>query len=64
MIGGSKQPCVLFTFGNRLEGVHAHYPVEPTAAKHGVSVSNATDSSLEAYGPRERTRISAPWPHA
>jgi uncharacterized cupin superfamily protein len=62
MIGGSQQPCVLFTFGSRLEGTHAHYPVEPAAAAHGVSVSNATDSSLEAYGPREPSRVSAPWP--
>ena len=62
MIGAAEQPCVLFTFGNRLEGVHARYPVEPAAAKHGVSVAEATDSSVEAYGPREFSRGPAPWP--
>lgn len=62
MIGGSQQPCVLFMFGNRLEGVRARYPVEPAAAKHGASVAKATDSSREAYGPRELSRVPAPWP--
>ena len=62
MIGGSEQPCVLFTFGNRLESARTHYPVEPAAAKHGASAARATDSSREAYGPREFSRVRAPWP--
>lgn len=62
MIGGQEQPCVLFMFGNRQEGEHTHYPVEPAAARHGASAATATDSAEEAYGPREFTRVPAPWP--
>jgi uncharacterized cupin superfamily protein len=64
MIGGSEQPCVLFTVGNRLESARIHYPVEPVAAKHGASAAKATDSPSEAYGPREFSRVPAPWPPA
>jgi uncharacterized cupin superfamily protein len=64
MVGGSEQPCVLFMFGNRLDGARTHYPVEPAAAKRGVSAAKATDSSLEAYGPRESSRVPAPWPRS
>ena len=62
MIGGSEQPCVLFMFGNRLADAGTHYPVEPAAAKHGASAAQPTDSSLQAYGPREFSRVEAPWP--
>jgi uncharacterized cupin superfamily protein len=64
MIGGSEQPCVLFTFGNRLEGAETRYEVEPAAAKHDASVATATGSSLEAYGPREFSPAPSPWPPA
>jgi uncharacterized cupin superfamily protein len=64
MIGGSEQPCVLFTFGNRLESAETRYEVEPAAAKHDASVAKATGSSLEAYGPREFSPAPSPWPPA
>ncbi len=64
LIGGSEQPCVLFMFGNRLEDAQTHYPVEPAAARHAVSVEKATDSAREAYGPREFSRVPSPWPPA
>ena len=64
LIGGSERGCVLFTVGNRLEGAHARYPVEPAAARHGASVAEATGSAREAYGPREYLPVRAPWPAA
>ncbi len=62
IVGRSQQPCVLFMFGNRRDDADTHYLVDPVAAKHGVSVDKETDSSLEAYGPREFSRAPAPWP--
>lgn len=62
LIGGSEQPCVLFMFGNRLADATTHYPVEPAAAKHGVSVQMPTDSASEAYGERNFIRVPSPWP--
>jgi uncharacterized cupin superfamily protein len=62
LLGASEEPCVLFVFGNRLVGVHPRYPVDATAARHGVSVAEETDDARVAYGPRTFTSVPAPWP--
>jgi uncharacterized cupin superfamily protein len=64
MIGGSEQPCVLFMFGNHLPDAKTEYLVDPVAARHGVSVSEPTDSAREAYGERTYTPVRSPWPGA
>jgi uncharacterized cupin superfamily protein len=62
MIGGGAQGCVLFMFGNRLPEAKTQYLVDPVAARHGVSVSEPTDSAREAYGERTFRRVRSPWP--
>lgn len=62
------EPCVLLMVGSRTPGKITHYPVDPVAAGHGVSVERAAESAREAYagwkGSREITDVPAPWPPA
>jgi uncharacterized cupin superfamily protein len=61
--------CALLMVGARTKGKLTHYPADPVAAKHGVSVQRDADSGREAYAqwpvqPREFKDVPAPWPPA
>src|SRR5450755_2582394 len=51
-IGAGDGPCAILMVGTRGPEHSVHYPVEPAAASHGASVSEATDSPREAYAGR------------
>ncbi|MCW2967969.1 MAG: cupin protein [Solirubrobacteraceae bacterium] len=46
---GAEEPCAVLMIGARREGDSIHYPVNELAARHGASVSVATDLPAEAY---------------
>ena len=49
-VGASKEPCAIVMVGTRdRDQGSIHYPVNETAARHGASVTEATDSPREAY---------------
>ena len=62
-VGADEGLCAILMVGTRSPDATIHYPVEPLAAKHGASVSIATDSPREAYA--DAPPISparSPWP--
>jgi uncharacterized cupin superfamily protein len=62
-IGAGDVPCAILMVGTRSADGTIHYPVDPIAARYGVSVSIATDSPDEAYVDRPPIRpIASPWP--
>jgi len=64
LVGAGEGPCAILMIGARPADNAIHYPVSEAAARHGASVSRATDDPREAYvewpGPWEPTRL--PWP--
>jgi uncharacterized cupin superfamily protein len=65
-IGAGDGPCVILMIGSRSPDQKTQYAVDPVAARHGASVTTATDSAAEAYADRRGpvTRVRAPWPPA
>jgi uncharacterized cupin superfamily protein len=63
-VGAGDGPCAILMVGARSPDNRIHYPVSEVAARHGASVSRATDSPREAYAdlPGSATRVRAPWP--
>ena len=62
-IGASDEPCAILMVGTRSSDTDIHYPVEPTAAKHGAAVAAATDSPRQAYMDSPPIVPSpSPWP--
>jgi uncharacterized cupin superfamily protein len=62
-VGTGDVPCAILMVGTRSRDDVIHYPVEPVAARHGTSVSVATDSPDEAYAGRPpRAAARSPWP--
>jgi uncharacterized cupin superfamily protein len=66
IVGAGDGPCAILMTGARSPGSTVHYPVDATAARHGASVTRATDSPAEAYADQSRavTPVPAPWPPA
>ena len=66
LIGAGDGPCAILMVGGRKEDMQIHYPVDETAARHGVSVDRATDSFEDAWEQRglkpEFDRAPLPWP--
>jgi uncharacterized cupin superfamily protein len=67
-IGASDEPCAILMVGARTMGKVINYPVDPVAAARGASVKHEAFNAREAYaqwdGPRDFTRVRAPWPPA
>lgn len=64
-IGAGREPCAILMVGTRSPGHRIQYPVEQAAARHGASVTRATDSAAEAYAGRPPfSPVSAPPPFA
>jgi uncharacterized cupin superfamily protein len=62
-VGAGDGPCSLLMVGTRAPDGTLHYPVEPAAARHGASVSVATDSAQEAYAGQPPVQPApSPWP--
>jgi uncharacterized cupin superfamily protein len=62
-VGAGDGPCALLMVGTRAPGSTLLYPVEPAAARHGASVSVATDSPRTAYAGRPPVQAApSPWP--
>jgi uncharacterized cupin superfamily protein len=63
-IGAGDGPCAILMVGARSPDKTIHYPVNEVAARHGASVTRATDSPREAYAdqPGTVTRVRSPWP--
>jgi uncharacterized cupin superfamily protein len=62
-VGAGEVPCAILMVGVRSPDNAIHYPVEPVAARHGVSVSVATDSPDAAYADRPPIEPArSPWP--
>ncbi len=63
-VGAGDGPCAILMTGARSPDQSTHYPVNDVAARHGASVSEATDDPEEAYAglARETTRVRSPWP--
>jgi uncharacterized cupin superfamily protein len=63
-VGASEEPCAIFMLGARTPGGLTDYIPDPVAERHGVSVTQRTGSSKEAYADLDRTSTSvrAPWP--
>jgi hypothetical protein len=51
-VGAGDAPCAILMVGARSPDDVFQYPVEPAAARYGVSVPVATDSPREAYADR------------
>jgi uncharacterized cupin superfamily protein len=64
MVGAGEAGCVLFMFGNRRPDERVEYLHDPAAARHGVQVTEPTDSPRQAYAdrPRDRRAVTSPWP--
>ncbi len=61
--GAGDGPCAILMVGTRSPDRSLHYPVDPTAARHGASVAVATDSPQEAYVDRPAIEPApSPWP--
>ena len=65
-VGAGTGHCAVLMIGDRPEPEELHYPVSEAAARHGASVSVATDVPDEAYAdwPGKWTPIRSPWPLA
>jgi uncharacterized cupin superfamily protein len=67
-IGTGEEPCAILMVGARTPGHMIRYLPEPLAAAHGAAIAEASSSAQEAYaqwpGPREVSRVPAPWPAA
>ncbi len=62
-VGAGDGPCAILMVGTRSPDHTTHYPVDPTAARHGASVAEPTDSPREAYANRPPiTPAPSPWP--
>jgi uncharacterized cupin superfamily protein len=62
-VGAGDVPCAILMVGTRTRSVPTRYPVEPAAARHGASVTVATDSADVAYADRPpTTNVTSPWP--
>lgn len=65
IVGAGDGPCALFMVGTRSPDSQTLYPVDQTAARHGVSVAVETTSAREAYAERPPIRsVRSPWPLA
>jgi uncharacterized cupin superfamily protein len=66
LIGAGDGPCTILMVGGRKDEMEIHYPVDETAARHGVSVERATDSFEDAWAQKGLTpdfeRAPLPWP--
>jgi uncharacterized cupin superfamily protein len=67
MVGAEgDEVCAVLMVGARTKGKLTHYPADPVAARHGVSVKVDAENGKDAYaqweGPREFTMVPAPWP--
>ena len=64
IVGAGDGPCAILMTGARNPDRTIEYPVDPTAARCGASVSHPTNSVKEAYADQARvaTRVPAPWP--
>lgn len=51
-VGAGDGPCAILMVGTRSPDHGIHYLVDPVAARHGVSVTKATDLATEAYAGR------------
>ncbi len=58
-VGAGDEPCVIFMTSPRVEHT-IHYPVSELAARHGASVSTATDHPREAYAGYDDFRWERP----
>ena len=64
-VGAGDGPCAILMVGTRSPDRTLRYPVDETAAKHGASVSVATESAREAYAGRPSiVPARSPWPLA
>jgi len=65
-VGAGDGPCAILMVGARGPDAGITYPVSPLAARHGASVSTATDSPAEAYSGWSKTFSPErmPWPPA
>lgn len=58
--------CAVLMVGARTPGKITRYPADPVAARHGASVAQDAENARAAYaqwdGPRDFTRVRAPWP--
>jgi uncharacterized cupin superfamily protein len=64
-VGAGEEPCAILMVGVRDPNRSIHYPVNEIAARHGASVSRATDSPREAYADRPPiTPAPPPAPYA
>ena len=63
-VGAGDGPCAVLMIGARHGEDAAHYPVNEVAARHGASVSEATDSPPQAYSiwPEPDEPAPNPWP--
>jgi uncharacterized cupin superfamily protein len=66
LIGAGDGPCTILMVGGRGGEMKIHYPVNETAARHGVSVERETDSFEDAWeqvGLRPEFEMAPlPWP--
>lgn len=64
-IGAGEEPCAILMVGVRSPKRSIQYPVNEVAARHGASVSQATDSPRVAYADRPPiTSAPPPAPYA
>jgi uncharacterized cupin superfamily protein len=63
-VGAGEQGCAIFMLGSRSDDHAIEYPVDPVAARHGVSVEETTTSAREAYKNRPPIVVAPgpPWP--
>ncbi len=66
LIGAGDGPATILMVGARGEGRGIHYPVDETAARHGISVERETDDFQDAWEQvglkPEFERVPLPWP--
>ena len=64
IVGAGDAPCVVLMVGSRREGAGLSYPASAVAARHGASVSKATNDPDEAYAdwPQDFEPVRLPWP--
>ena len=63
-LGAGDLPCAILMVGARGPQTTTHYPLNELAAKHGVSVKEATSDPNEAYSDRgaDFEPTTLPWP--
>lgn len=63
-VGAGDGPCAILMVGARRPDATIQYPVSEMAARHGASVTSATDSPKAAYAdwPETWEPATLPWP--